>query len=192
MMTTGARLTPDYSSYKTFGDGGTEIKLPDKYSLDTLEVYDQGSEGSCVSCAATEMMYLHDIQRDVKPSHDFPYLFHLRRDKTVNGMNPAEAFDLLKGNGRIKAYARMRSASALRQSIITHGAAMAVFKVGNEGLRFWEGGDNLGYHAVALTGWNKDGILIKNSWGAEWGNYGFSLLPWKDFSRIIELWTILS
>ena len=126
---TGALLTPNYGSYNTFLDDGSSITLPDSYQCDTLEVYNQGSDGSCVSCAATEMMYIHDMQRNVKPSHDFPYLFYLRRDKTMNGMNPAEAFDILKSEGKIKAYARMRSAGALRQSIITHGAAMAVSKV---------------------------------------------------------------
>ena len=191
-MVTGAFLTPDYESYNTFGDGGSTIALPDTYQCDTLEVYNQGSEGSCVSCAATEMMYIHDLQRNVKPSHDFPRLFHLRPNKDVNGMNPAEAFAILKSEDRIKAYARMRSAAALRQSIITHGAAMAVFKVGSEGYRFWEGDSNLGYHAVALTGWTPDGLTVKNSWGVEWGNAGFTFLPWTEFGRILELWTILS
>lgn len=191
-MVTGAILTPNYASYGTFGDEGVITTLPDAYQCDTLEVYDQGSEGSCVSCAATEMMYIHDMQRNVKPSHDFPLLFHCRKDKSVNGMNPTEAFDILRGNGRIKAYARMRSAAALRQSIITHGAAMAVFKVGSTGTRFWEGDAELGYHAVALTGWTPDGLTVKNSWGIEWGNAGFSFLPWSDFNKILELWTILS
>lgn len=191
-MMTGALLTPNYGSYNTFLDDGSSITLPDSYQCDTLEVYDQGYEGSCVSCAATEMMYIHDCQRNVKPSHDFSRLFHLRSNKDVNGMNPVEAFDILKGEGKIKAYARMRSAGALRQSIITHGAAMAVFKVGSTGTRFWEGNAELGYHAVALTGWTPDGLTVKNSWGIKWGNAGFSFLPWSDFNKILELWTILS
>lgn len=191
-MITGALLTPNYGSYNTFGDGGSSITLPDSYQCDTLEVYNQGSNGSCVSCAATEMMYIHDCQRNVKPSYDFSRLFFLRKNKTVNGMNPAEAFDILKNEGKIRAYARMRSAGALRQSIITHGAAMAVFKVGSEDLKFWEGDANLGYHAVALTGWTPDGLTVKNSWGVEWGNAGFTFLPWTEFGRILELWTILS
>lgn len=191
-MIAGALLTPDYGSYNTFGGGGATITLPNSYQCDTLEVYNQGSEGSCVSCAATEMMYIHDCQRGNKPSNDFSRLFHLRADRGVNGMNPAEAFEILKNEGRIRAYARMRSSGALRQSIITHGAAMAVFKVGSTGTRFWEGDGNLGYHAVALTGWTLDGLTVKNSWGTEWGNAGFSLLPWSDFNKILELWTILS
>lgn len=191
-MTCGAILTPQIERYPTFGDGGAEIRLPDSYRLDTLEVYDQGADGSCVSCTATEMMYLHDSQRGLNISHDFPALFSRRKDKSVNGMTSVEAFEMLKSDGRIQSYARMRSAGALRQSIITHGAAMAVFRVGSEEVRFWEGDGNLGYHAVALTGWTPDGLTVKNSWGIEWGNAGFSFLPWSDFNKILELWTILS
>lgn len=33
-------------------------------------------------------------------------------------------------------------------------------------------------HAVVIYGWNKDGWLIQNSWGEEWGNKGCAVLAW--------------
>lgn len=192
MMTCGAILTPQIERYPTFCDGGSEIRLPDSYRLDTLEVYDQGADGSCVSCTVTEMMYLHDSQRGLNISHDFPALFYRREDKSMNGMTPVEAFEMLRSDGVIQSYARMRSAGALRQSIITHGAAMAVLMVRSDGTDFWNGDGQLGYHAVPIVGWTTKELIIKNSWGTGWGENGFCSMPWREFGLIRELWTILS
>lgn len=193
-MTCGALLTPKYDSYSLFkGDGRTAARLPERYECaDTLDVYDQGRDGACVSCAVTEMMCLHDRQRGIEPSVDFTELFRRRRDKTINGMDPVEAFEMLKSDGRIKAYARMNSAPALRQSIVTHGAAMAVLHVGSYGDSFWHGTSDFGYHAVAVTGYEEGGFHIKNSWGRAWGDGGYTFLPLEELGCVLELWTILS
>jgi hypothetical protein len=37
-----------------------------------------------------------------------------------------------------------------------------------------------GYHAIAALGYNAQGLIIENSWGAGWGNGGFATLGW-DF-----------
>lgn len=191
-MTCGAILTPQIEKYSIFGDEGTEIRLPDSYKLDTLEVYNQGVDGSCVSCVVTEMMYLHNSQRGLNISHDFPALFYRRKDKSINGMTPIEAFEILKSDKSIQSYARMRSAEALRQSIITHGAAMAVLEVKSDNINFWNGNGQLGFHAVSIVGWTTKELIIKNSWGVDWGKNGFCFMPWSEFGFIRELWTILS
>ncbi|HVG15279.1 MAG TPA: C1 family peptidase [Chitinophagaceae bacterium] len=38
-----------------------------------------------------------------------------------------------------------------------------------------------GGHAVAIVGYTRDGFIIQNSWGSEWGNDGFALLPYEDW-----------
>lgn len=35
-----------------------------------------------------------------------------------------------------------------------------------------------GYHMVLIVGWNKDGYIIQNSWGRDWGNNGRAILPY--------------
>ena len=40
-------------------------------------------------------------------------------------------------------------------------------------------GNNKGGHAVLGCGYNKDGLFIQNSWGKNWGAYGFALIPWN-------------
>lgn len=41
----------------------------------------------------------------------------------------------------------------------------------------------LGGHAVLACGYNRDGIIIQNSWGVGWGAYGFALVTWREFLR---------
>lgn len=44
-------------------------------------------------------------------------------------------------------------------------------------------------HAVAIVGYTEDGFIIQNSWGEEWGNDGFALLPYEDYMlHAIDLW----
>ncbi|MGH8176957.1 MAG: C1 family peptidase [Steroidobacter sp.] len=43
--------------------------------------------------------------------------------------------------------------------------------------------DTLGGHAYALVGFNRVGFVIQNSWGEQWGNCGFGVLPYEEWVR---------
>jgi hypothetical protein len=36
-------------------------------------------------------------------------------------------------------------------------------------------------HAVAFVGYTEEGFIVQNSWGDEWGEGGFALLPYEDY-----------
>lgn len=38
---------------------------------------------------------------------------------------------------------------------------------------------SVGGHAVLGCSYNTEGLFIQNSWGKEWGSYGFALIPWN-------------
>lgn len=38
-----------------------------------------------------------------------------------------------------------------------------------------------GGHAFSLVGYMRDGFVVQNSWGPEWGYCGFALLPYEDW-----------
>lgn len=42
-------------------------------------------------------------------------------------------------------------------------------------------GSRVGGHAFALVGYNADGFIVQNSWGARWGAGGFAVLPYADW-----------
>jgi Papain family cysteine protease len=39
--------------------------------------------------------------------------------------------------------------------------------------------DSLGGHAFALVGYNETGFIVQNSWGMNWGDAGFAVLPYE-------------
>ncbi|MES2881840.1 MAG: C1 family peptidase [Bacteroidota bacterium] len=48
-----------------------------------------------------------------------------------------------------------------------------------------------GVHAIAIVGYTKDGFIIQNSWGEDWGAGGFALLPYEDWTlHAADCWTV--
>jgi hypothetical protein len=93
-----------------------KIELPKRYELrEQLRVYDQGSKGSCVSCTVAEMYNFYCKSKGREPSIGFEYLYDQRSDKTIDGMMPREAFEILKGEHRVEVFARIGSLYALKR-----------------------------------------------------------------------------
>ena len=46
-----------------------------------------------------------------------------------------------------------------------------------------------GAHAFALVGYNRDGFIVQNSWGADWGLGGFAVLSYEDWlENCMDAW----
>ena len=171
----------------------SKVNIPASYSLPIkAPVYDQGSHGSCVSCSLAEGYYwfMKNQMKDWKPDYEFVY--RERADKSVDGMMPREAYEILRRKGLIQVFARIPNLETLKESIIINGAALIGLIAKSDSETFWKGTDVLGGHAVAVTGFNSTGLEIKNSWGTNWGRSGYTVLPYEDFSYVREAWTILA
>lgn len=49
--------------------------------------------------------------------------------------------------------------------------------------------DVQGGHCMVIYGWNKDGWLVQNSWGEDWGRKGTCLIPYNI--RLFEAWGVI-
>jgi hypothetical protein len=46
-------------------------------------------------------------------------------------------------------------------------------------------------HAFAIVGYTRDGFIVQNSWGEEWGSGGFAVLPYEDWLRnAMDCWIV--
>lgn len=172
--------------------GSKPIAIPESYELkDLCGVVDQGNIGCCVSCVCKEMLsHLNRFNKGAGISFD--YLYRRRKDKSIDGMSPREAFEILKADGRIKTYAKVSSELFVKPAIIANGPVLIALPVRSTSDNFWEGNQNLGGHAVAVVGYDKNSLTIKNSWGMSYGINGFAKFPMSKFGLIMEAWTILN
>lgn len=131
-------------------------------------------------------------RKDREPSIGFEYLYDQRSDKTIDGMMPREAFEILKGEHRVEVFARIGSLDALKKSVLTNGAALIAMNVFSYNDDFWNGDEFMGGHAVAVVGYDETGLIIKNSWGTSFGRGGYTTLPYSQFNKVREAWTLLS
>lgn len=169
------------------------IGIPDKYELKgQLPVYDQGSKGSCVSCAVAEMFHFYCKWNLKKSDIGFEYVYNRRSNKKIDGMTPREALEILKSECRIETFARVTSIDSLKKSVLVNGAVLIGMKMYSYNRDFWNGEKLIGGHAVAVVGYDDEGFIIKNSWGREFGTGGYAILPYNQFDKVREAWTILS
>lgn len=93
----------------------------------------------------------------------------------------------------IKSYARVTTIDGLKVALYTNGACYISFPTYNSGMSFWkpekEGQTRRGGHAVTVVGYNKEGFIIRNSWGKRWGDNGHTIYPYTDFGMHWEIWS---
>lgn len=170
--------------------------VPEEYRLRNVPaVMDQGERPIC---AAISLSYMINWQERAKTGKDAVKpnsVYELRGNKDMQGMIPRVALNNLKKQGadgyKIKGYSRVLNPDSAKAAIQVNGPIMACFSTYDKE-RFWEpGGQEMGGHAVILTGWQKDGFILQNSWGTQWGNNGIMILPNEDWQYVIESWTIM-
>ena len=188
----------DLTGISTFNPLVTPVGQPRQYSIQNQieKPHDQGNRGICVSVCVTDMCkYLYKgLNKPWVRSLD--YFYNSRKDTSVDGMSPREAFDRALNDRCIKSFAFLRNVLAIKHCILANGPVMLCMPVYNS-LRtnFWdyEVGDSLeGHHAVTVVGYNVEGFILRNSWGLSYGNKGYSVFPYTALGKVKEAWTVFS
>jgi hypothetical protein len=77
-------------------------------------------------------------------------------------------------------------------TIHTHSACIGGFNITDEWnvvdrntgeISDFDYAQTIGGHAVLLCGYDTTGVYVQNSWGTDWGIYGFGLIPWKKVEK---------
>ena len=106
----------------------------------------------------------------------------------------SKQIDVLKDKAypnRISTYFKIKSISDLKYALFNYGPVVA-------GMLWYDGADidknnvyqydvNNSYsaHAVLIVGWDKDYIIVQNSWGRNWGDNGYFKIPISEYKNII-------
>lgn len=102
-------------------------------------------------------------------------------------------------NFKIAGYAIVSSVEEAKTALAEKGPLLAAFPVWNTNAEFWkQGAGNAfkGGHAVCIVGYddNKDGqgngaFLIRNSWGTNWAEGGYTSWRYSDWGQHWEVWS---
>lgn len=183
--------TLDFNASLFIPDG---VSIPSNYkSRIDGDILNQGSTPCCVACAIYDMYYFYCFTHNKSIDIKYIDIFNNRSDKSLDGMYPRDGFDWLHKNNKILRYGRIFDLDTLKRSIIMNGPSLIALPVRTDSSDyFWRGNKNLGGHAVSFIGYTEDSLLLKNSWGYDYGNNGIIEFPYSDINCIQEIWTILN
>ena len=189
-----------------FGNGAPQSSLPRSYSYRKYlpGVLNQGAESICVPCSISAFLnWRQNLSTGSKKDNKINYHeIYKVRTNNGDGMTFKEAFRYLRhhgvsskaGNLMIREYAMVRSMEDLKGALVMNGPCVGALPVYSDRPEFWnkQNGDGFyGYHAISIVGYNADGFIIRNSWGTGFSNNGYTTLKYEDFSKLLEVWTIV-
>lgn len=98
-------------------------------------------------------------------------------------------------NHRIVGYARVSTIDGLKKSLYKNGPCYGAFPVYKTDTQFWKPSFGkttiIGGHAVCIVGYNEKGFIIRNSWGASWGDNGHTYYSYEDWGSHMEIWSTI-
>lgn len=177
------------------------MKVPKEYSYikNLPKVINQGNEPICVPCSLSAFInWRLNNGSDSDNGVDLKSVF--KKYGTKDGMTFKEALHYAKHEGiktdkgttKVNKYAMVGSAEVLKQAIVANGPCIGGLPVKDSmKVDFWNGQGMEGRHAVAIVGYDKDGFILRNSWGSSYGHKGYSHIPYNDFENFLEIWTII-
>lgn len=179
------------------------VQIPEEYSYigNLPKVLDQGREPICVPCSISSYInWKLNISSGSNQDNKVDLKKVFKEYGSNEGMTFKDGLHYLrhkgimtsKGNFKISNYAMVGSIPVLKQAIVMNGPCIGGLPVKNSiNTDFWNGYNFEGGHAISIIGYDKDGFIIRNSWGTSYGNKGYSHLRYEDFNKFYEIWTLI-
>lgn len=123
--------------------------------------------------------YGDPLERDCPGNVEIPEVYTIADNAMGNEDTMRTAAEF-----RTKSYYRCNTINDIKTALYNYGPILASikwfrdYKVVNGVLSGGKTND-YGYHAIVIYGYNKQGFLCQNSWGASWGSDGRFILPYE-------------
>lgn len=188
---------------------GARIEHPEKLLLDgyATAAENQGDKPYCAAYAASSFaesilwrkngyrkdidpvpLYVHAKKIDGDPLGDGTYL-----ECTLDALLEKGFFDRSRSSVKTFSGRRLDGTSSglasVKNAIHRYGVCIAGFDITGEwfkprgGVVRGDGSARQGGHAVTLVGYDRDGVLVLNSWGDEYAHNGFVYITNKAFEE---------
>lgn len=184
-------------------------------------IRDQGSSDQCAAFAGSAMKEWQErVELNIDEYMSPQFIYTNREDPNSAGMYMRDLMKILKEKGdctearfpfgtigmpsvetyihasmfKIQNFASVNSVEEAKTALFLNGPCIIAFPVYNYSERFWyQYSDQalLGGHAVCMVGYIKEGFLIRNSWGTDWGQNGYAIMPYEDFGWQWEIYSTI-
>lgn len=141
-------------------------------------------------------MVIRDALKTIQKYGDCYYVDcpgnHDTADAMKNINEKVEEYRDLAYPHRIGSYYRVRTQEEIKTALMNHGPVVISMTckdnayIADDTYCYPQGAENSGRHCVLIVGWNENGWIIQNSWGALYAGDGYFTLPF-DF-KINEAW----
>ena len=119
------------------------------------------------------------------PEKHFPY-----QKNDIRIARPSNELYEYADRYKISSYARVNTVNGLKRALLELGPAYLLLPLYKTRPRFWlaDGTENPSGHASTVVGYNRDGFILKNSWGPTWNGDGCVIFPFESWSLHWECW----
>lgn len=133
------------------------------------------------------MQILHKI--GIVGETDCPYQ---PRDDCIVALSPA--LYSAASEDKIESYSRVETIEGGKRAMLETGSPLvAIIEHYNSGPEFWQpagDGQSPDFHAVLIVGFDESSFEVLNSWGSDWADGGYTRLPFVDWARVREVWSV--
>lgn len=137
-------------------------------------------------------MFGRDVMKILQKIGSIPDYLYQYQSKDNIATTPSEELYKQAAGYQIESYAQVTTIEDTKHALMNNGPCYISFPVYKHRPEFWRGGKDEkpeGGHAVCIVGWNSNGFIIRNSWGANWNGNGYVFFPYSDFGLHWEIWT---
>ena len=133
------------------------------------------------------------LKKGAVKKEDFDYNIEMNDAKTLVDNN-IDKLEALADNYHITSYARLYTEKEIKSWMFIHNIGIPI-AIATEDIKLDK--DNIiqipanypnSGHAMLIVGWNETGFIVQNSWGKNWGDNGYAILPYEY--EIREAWGV--
>lgn len=175
-------------------------------------VTNQGTTWACVAFALAEILSVFNLDEFGKLERfSEGFIYGYNRDASYKGMYPQKTIDLMRKTGSVplKYFDKLYEMPELREDLLANPNLAKLVEIAQKYkikgyVGFLRGeieevkqalftsqtpifavSPNYfgGSHAIIIVGWEKDGWVIQNSWGKNWGENGRKCIPYSEVSQ---------
>lgn len=141
-------------------------------------------EGMCLRDGLKVIQKYGDVEYSLLPGNTDVFKACKKVKQNFKQLQPA-AYP-----NRISTYYKIKTLDELKYSLYHDGPVVAAMKwykkstASMDGTYHYDPSDDYYHHAVLIIGWDKDNLIVQNSWGIFFGKRGLFYIPFKQMNQV--------